>query len=121
MRIVEMYKKTLESQKAIIESTVISENDVKIYQDLAKKYKVKLELKERDIEDLEDIIAEYKKELKKPMKYRDDVKSLKADNKYLKNSLAKVKQEYNNLKNVQNHKGWANENKIAELEEELLF
>ena len=78
-------------------------------------------MKERDIENLEDIITEYKKELKKPIKYRDDVKSLKADNKYLKESLAKVKQEYNNLRNVQNHKTWSNENKIADLEKEIEY
>ena len=46
---------------------------------------------------------------------------LKADNKYLKDNLIKMKQEYNNLRNTQNHKSWADANEIVELRKEIAF
>ena len=117
----DLCKSTIKDQKLIIDSISAAKNDTQVYKDLAKKYKAKLELKERDIENLEDIITEYKTELKKPIKYREDVKLLKADNKYLKDNLIKMKQEYNNLRNTQNHKSWADANEIVELRKEIAF
>ena len=117
----DLCKSTIKEQKSIIDSVSAIKNDTQVYKDLAKKYKTKLDLKERDIENLENIITEYKIELKKPIKYREDVKTLKADNKYLKNSLLKIKKEYDNLRNTQNHKSWASENEIAELKREIEF
>ena len=89
------------------------EKDINNYKKLAEQQYDKIKNLEIQAVDINQANNEKNKTLK------EQVTFLESDNKYLKDVLFKVQQDYKNMKNKKNGEAWTYETKIIELKEEI--